>query len=176
MNLVYSRAVQERIKYQRNTDISQIGLNENDIDNRGIVAVGYASWELFPPYADDKHATRAQAIFNHIGKFSLITTCDSPKAIHEVDWITLFPGTKVVKVVGGFADFCVPTAIEALTRMGLYALVDSKQTFAIKSFYADYTLGKMVMRGVLEYDGRRCVIIGREKFIFYRADMFNDSK
>lgn len=155
---------------QRSKDLTLIGLTQADIASRGVVAVGYCKEELLPPYLDVDHERRAVEILEYVKRNIKSMTLAVTLDIADAPFLLFFSNTKVIQVVGGLADCCIPTAVEAITRTGLYAYVDSRLTFALKSSYADFTLGRMVMRDVLSYPDRRCFIVGRERFIYYRED------
>ena len=142
---------------------------KKDIDDRGLVIVGYVPSELFPPYHDENHEQRAREILDYAESFPKSISFRAPIDISDSEIKTQFPDNKVIEVVGGSAGICVLAAIFDITTIGATALVESRRTFSLNSSHADFTLGKMILRGMLGYGIKKCMIIGREKYLFYNS-------
>jgi hypothetical protein len=148
-------------------DISIIGLTPDDIRNRGLVAVGYCEDELLPPYTSwsgRAHRRRAKQIIDFIGENPQTLTIADMGGINNLHPAP-FPDTKVVQVVGGYAGLCVGMAVEVLISQGLFAYIDSRLTFGMKS-RDDVALGKLVMEGITPCKGRKVLAINDTEFIY----------
>jgi len=160
----------ERFAYHRNADIGQIGLTRADMDNRGLILEGVHEEELLPPYLDDRRRIRAGRILDYARQFDTVARYADWSPISVTNWRELFPDKKIIEVVGGLAEICVPLSIEGVTQEGFYAYINSRRLIGWKSSYSDFTLGKIVMRDVSKYaPDTRCLILGREKYIYYKA-------
>lgn len=158
----------EKIRPLKNNDIATIGLTQVDIDSRGVVAVGYCERELLPPYKSADHETRARAVLDYLSSARKSITSSSSYNIEDVDLLASFPDTKVIQVVGGLANFCIPKAVDEIISAGLYSFIDSRLIFA-DSPYSDLRLGAMVMRDVMNYYSGKCLVTERSKFIYYKG-------
>ena len=153
-------------RYRHQEELFQIGLTPEEVEKRGIAAVGHGVNELFPPYNNILHYARAQKILKRMGKSAEVVTFKDPHAILKHDWKTSFPNTKVIEVVGGLTSWCVIDAVKQISNAGLYALVDSGLTFEDRSYYPNFVLSRHLKQGVSSEI--KHLKLGRGKYIFYK--------
>ncbi len=151
-------------------DISQLGLTPEDFKNRGVVAVGYGTNELLPPYNGRLHKARAEKILDHVKKSNNSATF-ATFSFFNADWRALFPETKVIEVVGGYTSLCVTLVVSEITNSGLFAVVNAGMTFEDRAYYPNSVLSKRLKNGVSPK--AKHLKLGRGKSIFYKLGAEN---
>src|SRR5260221_7010947 len=133
----------ERFIHDNRITLDTLGLTPEDVNTRAILAVGYHTGELLPPYDSNEHRQRAISILRYLYSSPSYMTLSGMIDPDMQNLKRFLSGSKIIEVVGGKADLCVQEATIKITQQGRYAYVDSHRILGIPSTYSDTELGRM---------------------------------
>ena len=149
----------------RSRDINILGLTEKDLENRVIVAVGYANGELLPPYKDCRKKDARRVMNYLIGK----EFRTSRYSLHPADIHRRFRKLpKLVEIVGALAHGCVLVTAHYFLEVGSRVYISPNRVITSrKDRYPPFWVGRILLAEILSRkQSRKCLVYGRD-FIFY---------
>ncbi len=158
----------------QSNDLGAIGLSPLDLEQRTIIAVGWAKGEILSPYSSEKEKKDSELILAYLSgkQFFKSQTGLYPERVKEN--FTEIP--KVVEVVGGLIEWCVFNTAESFLESGSYVVLNPKLTFCQNPKVPPSFRSKLMKHYLLpDNPERRCLIYGGN-LIFYELDCINNLK
>jgi hypothetical protein len=123
------------------TSLEAIGLEESHFQARSLIAVGYCTGELLPPYNSELHRERAEMILQVLSQRAN-TAHESVTNLSK--YIT--GDDNIVEIVGAETNFCVVQGIDDVIDANIWAYVRPELTLTSPKTYAPFVTGRILLQ------------------------------
>jgi hypothetical protein len=147
--------------------LAQLGLTQEEIDERPVLVVGYAEGELLDNIKPARQQ-RIDTILRYVASSQLFKTVSEIVFPDDINAKKDFPGSKVIEVVGAHANWCVAEAVIGIINQGLFAYVDGSKLMGFRSGATDEELARMAQPELRGPDAAQRLELGKNIALYYK--------